>query len=145
MSKVRNSRSEVFCKKGVLTNFTKFTGKQLWQRLFFKKVAGLNACNFNKKNLCHRCFPVNFVRFLRIPFIIEHLWWLLLQGYLNFWQKPWNIRVNKFISRTCNFTKDYLKCRKWLTLLKKIFLGIFQGFCLKVSKGLFYRTTHVYL
>ena len=84
MSKVRNSRSEVFCKKGVLTNFTKFTGKQLWQRLFFKKVAGLNACNFNKKNLCHRCFPVNFVRFLRIPFIIEHLWWLLLQGYLNF-------------------------------------------------------------
>ena len=26
----------------------------------------------------HRCFPVNFVKFLRILFLIEHLWWLLL-------------------------------------------------------------------
>ena len=26
----------------------------------------------------HMCFPVNFVKFLRKPFFIEHLWWLLL-------------------------------------------------------------------
>ena len=26
---------EVFCKKGVLENFAKFTGKHLYQRLFF--------------------------------------------------------------------------------------------------------------
>ena len=32
-----------------------------------------------KKKLWHRCFPVNFVKFLRTPFFIEHLWWLLLQ------------------------------------------------------------------
>ena len=25
-----------------------------------------------------RCFPVNFVKFLRTPFLTEHLWWLLL-------------------------------------------------------------------
>ena len=31
----------VFCKKGVLRNFAKFTGKHLCQRLFFNKVAGL--------------------------------------------------------------------------------------------------------
>ena len=31
-----------------------------------------------KKRLWHSCFPVNFVKFLRIPFYIEHLWWLLL-------------------------------------------------------------------
>ena len=31
-----------------------------------------------KKRLWHRCFPVNFVKFLRTPFFIEHLWWLLL-------------------------------------------------------------------
>ena len=37
----RSSRSEVFCKKGVLKNFTKFTGKHLCQSLFFNKVAGL--------------------------------------------------------------------------------------------------------
>ena len=37
----RSSRPEVFCKKGVLRNFTKFTGKHLCQSLFFNKVAGL--------------------------------------------------------------------------------------------------------
>ena len=26
----------------------------------------------------HGCFPVNFVKFLRTSFFIEHLWWLLL-------------------------------------------------------------------
>ena len=31
----------VFCKKGVLRNFAKFTGKNVCQGLFFNKVAGL--------------------------------------------------------------------------------------------------------
>ena len=31
-----------------------------------------------KKRLWHRCFPVNFAKFLRTPFLTEHLWWLLL-------------------------------------------------------------------
>ena len=31
-----------------------------------------------KKRLWHRCFPVNFAKFLRTPFLAEHLWWLLL-------------------------------------------------------------------
>ena len=52
----RSSRPEVFCKKGVLRNFTKSTGKHLCQRLFFNKVAGLN-----------------FVKFLRTLFFTEHL------------------------------------------------------------------------
>ena len=30
----RSSRSEVFCEKGVLTKFAKFTGKHLCQNLF---------------------------------------------------------------------------------------------------------------
>ena len=36
----RSSRPEVFCKNGVLRNFTKVTGKHLCQSLFFNKVAG---------------------------------------------------------------------------------------------------------
>ena len=36
------------------------------------------ACNFIKKGLWHRCFPVNFVEFPRTHFLTEHLWWLLL-------------------------------------------------------------------
>ena len=49
----RSSRSEVFCKKGGLRNFVKFTGKHLCQSLFFNTVvAGL--------------------------FLTEHVRWLLL-------------------------------------------------------------------
>ena len=36
----RSSHPKVFCKKGVVRNFTKFTGKHLCQSLYFKKVAG---------------------------------------------------------------------------------------------------------
>ena len=36
----RSKRPDVFCKKGVLTNFIKFIGKHLYQSLFFTKVAG---------------------------------------------------------------------------------------------------------
>ena len=66
----------MLCKKGVLRSFTKFTGKHLCQSPFFNIVAGL-ATPF-KKRLWHRCFPVNFVKFLRTSFYMEHLWWLLL-------------------------------------------------------------------
>ena len=66
------------CKKGVLRNFAKFAVKHLCQSLFFNKVAGLRSATLLKRRLKHRCFPVNFARFLRTSFFIEHLWWLLL-------------------------------------------------------------------
>ena len=44
-----SSRPEAFCTKGVLKNFAKFTGK-------------------------HLCFPVNFKKFSRTCFFIDHLW-----------------------------------------------------------------------
>ena len=47
----RSSRPEVFCKKCVLRNFTKFTGKHLCQRLW------------------HTYFSVNFAKFLRTTFL----------------------------------------------------------------------------
>ena len=52
-----------------------FTGKRLCQSLFFR--------------LWHRCFPVNFAKFLRKPFYIEHLcfWkYLSLNVFLPFLQ-----------------------------------------------------------
>ena len=51
-------------KKGVLRNFTKLTGKLLCQSLFLNKVPGL------------RCFPVNFEKFLRTPFLQNTFGWL---------------------------------------------------------------------
>ena len=34
----------------------------------FNKVSGRQTCNFLKKRLQHRCFPVNFAKFLRTLF-----------------------------------------------------------------------------
>ena len=31
-----------------------------------------------KKRLWYRCFPANFAKFLRTPFLKEHLRWMLL-------------------------------------------------------------------
>ena len=42
-------------------------------------------------------------------------------------QKPWKMRVNKFIFRTFNITKN------------DFFLAIFQGFYWNISQDLFYR------
>ena len=39
----------------------------------FNKIAGLQACNFIKNRLQYRCFPVNFVKFLRTP-ILKNIW-----------------------------------------------------------------------
>ena len=56
----RRIRREVFCKKGVLKNITKFTGEHLYWSLFFNKVAGVRLKTLLKKRLQHKCFPVNF-------------------------------------------------------------------------------------
>ena len=53
----------------VLENFAKFTGKHLCQSLFFNKVAGLRPATLLKKRLWHRCFPVNFAKFLRTSYL----------------------------------------------------------------------------
>ena len=62
-----SSLPEVFCKKGGLKNFAKFIKKQLCQSLFFNKVAGVRPVILLKR-LWHKCFPVNFAKFLRTFF-----------------------------------------------------------------------------
>ena len=60
MAFVKNSHQRCSLRKGVPRNFAKFTGKHLCQSLFYNKVAGRGL---------HRCFPVNFAKFLRTPFL----------------------------------------------------------------------------
>ena len=50
---------KVFYKKAVLKNFAILTPVL---KSVFNKVAGFQACNFIKKSLQHRRFPVNIVR-----------------------------------------------------------------------------------
>ena len=66
---VRSSRPEVFCKKGALTNFTKLTGKQLCQSLFFHEVEGLTqVCNFVKKETLAQLFSCKFCESIKNTF-----------------------------------------------------------------------------
>ena len=55
--------------KVVLKNFAKFIGKHLCHSLFFNKVAGLRPATLIKKILWHRCFPINFAKFLEHLFL----------------------------------------------------------------------------
>ena len=78
LSLARSRRPEVFCKKDVLRNFAKFTGKHLCQSLFFNKVAEPSPCNFNTKRLqrrrfCEFCETFKNTFFYRTPFSTEHL------------------------------------------------------------------------
>ena len=60
-----------------LRNFTKFTGKYLFESHSFNKVTGLRPATLLKDRLSHRCCPMNFAKFLNTVFR-EHLRWLLL-------------------------------------------------------------------
>ena len=64
--------------KKVLLEISPDSQENTCVKVFFNKVADLRPATLSKKRLWHRCFPVNFAKFLRIPFLIEHLWWLLL-------------------------------------------------------------------
>ena len=58
-----------FPKHSLLKNFTKFTRIRLCQSLFFKKVPGLWSAGLSNKRLKHICFPVNFAKPLKTPFL----------------------------------------------------------------------------
>ena len=65
----RSSHRSCSVKKGVLRKFAKFTGKHMCQGFFFNKVASLRPATLLKKIFWHSCFPVNFAKFLRTPFL----------------------------------------------------------------------------
>ena len=121
----RGSRPGVFCKKGLLRNFAKFTGKYMCQSLFFvikKETLAdvLRPATLLKKRLWYRCFPVNFAKFLRTPFLKEHLRWLLLFiedaiPLRNF--KNVTLLTEDFFSRSFQSCKFFSRkgesCKKW--------------------------------
>ena len=51
---------------------------------FFNKVAGLSPETLFKKSIWHRCFAVNFTKFVRTLILTEHLRCLLLPFFSNF-------------------------------------------------------------
>ena len=91
ISTLQKQPPEVFIKKGVLKNFTKFTEKYLCHGLFFNRVA---VATLLKKRLWHRCFPVNFGKFSRSPFLQNTSGWLLLTLWSKFFERSISIHQN---------------------------------------------------
>ena len=74
----RSSRPEVSYKKRYSKKFRKIYRKTPNARVsFLIKLQAWHAILL-KKRLWHRCFPVNFAKFLRITFLKDHPRWLLL-------------------------------------------------------------------
>ena len=69
----RSSLQEVFCKKGALKNFAKFTGKHLCQGLLFDRVASLMHATLLKKETLEQVFSCRFCEFFKNIFLKEHL------------------------------------------------------------------------
>ena len=102
MCSMQKQTPEVFCKKVVLKNFAKFTGKHLCQSLFFNKVADLRPAtppsdcfclwkrfsekfykihrktpvppyNFIKSETLSQVFSRAFCEIFKVTFFTEHL------------------------------------------------------------------------
>ena len=50
-----------------------YINMEYWPEYSFNKVAGLTPAVLLKNILGHTCFPVNFAKFLKNTFFIEHL------------------------------------------------------------------------
>ena len=74
----RSSHPEVFCKKVTLQILQNLQENTCASVSFFDKVAAIRPAILLKTILQHRCFPVDFARFVRIPFFREQFWWLFL-------------------------------------------------------------------
>ena len=80
----RSSRPKVFRKKGVLRNFTKFTGKHLCQSLFFNKLIKKETlaqvffcefCEISKNTFFYRTYPVAASTFDYLVCCISEILW----------------------------------------------------------------------
>ena len=82
--------------------------KAVVRRCSVKKVfLKISVCNFIKKEALTRCFPVDSVKFLRTPFIIEHLRWLLLTcAGVSFEYEITEAPVQVFSSEFCEILKN---------------------------------------
>ena len=97
----------MFCKKGILKNFAKLTGKHLCLSLFLIKLHAWLAALL-KKRLWYKCFSVNFAKLLRTPFFVQHLRWLLLSDiYHNNDQN--NCKIDSSVTRNYSQTEAAIR------------------------------------
>ena len=99
----RSSRQEVFCKKGVVRNFAKFTGKHLCQS--FNKVAGWPATVLKKR--LTQVFSCEFCKLSKNTFSYRTC--PVAASYLT-WRKPFSNQ------KIIYHTNDHLWCLNFLEI-----------------------------
>ena len=85
--------------KQVFLKIHRIQGETPVPESLLKKVAGLRPATLLKNRLCHRCFPVNFVKFLRTPFLQNTTGRLLLRnvplpGFNEWYETIYNKNIN---------------------------------------------------
>ena len=66
MMPIKNKRLHTI-KKITITTRSRSSRSQMFVKIGVRK--GLQACNLNKKSLQHRCFPMDFAKFIRTAFL----------------------------------------------------------------------------
>ena len=127
-------------RKGILRNFAKFTGKHLYQSLF-QEGCGPEACNFIKKRVWHRCFPVNCAKFLRTPFLQNNSGRLLqhLATVLKVWIFCFSIRKNfkkECQWRDCLWFNELVSCTNTRPYKK---LNYYESICLSFKIEIWHK------
>ena len=109
LTRSRSSHRRCSVKKEILKDFANFTWKHLCRSLFLIK---LQAFNFNKKRLEHRCLPVIFVKFLRTRILKNICERLLLKRSLKIFTLCW-------LLETCNtYRSNHQRCSREKGVLK---------------------------
>ena len=101
--------------KKVFLEMSKNSQENTWARVSFLII-----------RLWHRCFPVIFAKFLRAPFLREHLWWLLLNFIKkSLWHRCFLVNLAKFLRTPfLQNTSGRLLLKLFINL--KIFLYLLQ-------------------
>ena len=98
----------MFCKKGLLKNFAKYTGKHLRQCLFFNKVAGLG-----------QVFFCEFCKFFKSSFFYKTPWVAAFKIYtpdVIYLTCVYNVRIWKSVSKIRFNSKSNLSSNLKFTL-----------------------------
>ena len=131
-------------------DFRRNTSGWLLLTIFCKNVS---PATLLKKRLWHRCFPVNFAKFLRTPFLTEHLQWLLLKLRVLEHQGVW-LKTGKYVKGTLSTSvRDHMLIRDhqiaWENIeilgaeFNKLSLDIQESLFIKKNKPTLNRTNSI--
>ena len=113
---------ELFCKKRCSQKCRKIHRKTPLPESLFNKVGGLRPATLLKRDSGTGVLQLVFAAFLRTPFLIEHLWWLLLtcddSKAIIIYDKR-NKPIVVLLSGCCSSCKSIQSCHKFV--LRSVF------------------------